>query len=503
MPPAPAGESGAAPPRRDRPWASAVWRRRRPTPQDPAGVAASGGQRGRAAEAPEGGASPHRRARCSGLAGRSVCRAPGAGGARGSPRRPRPACAAFCLACASARPRAERHGATPGIPACARPTQRQAREEQSLGTPAPVALRPLTAVAPSGPAPPALACHTLQRPRASGRARRGPLGARLEQAARGRAGPDPQAVSPWRRRACSRRRWAGTPIGGETVTAGRGWRLPRALGRTRAVTTRDAPARWQRRAHVPGASPRRGAPPGCCDRLQGRRGQGSARRGLASMAWRVAVDPCRHWWGRETRRTGPARAPGGHHVATALACCAGVAPLRCATPAGCCPWVAVTPFPTSPVAKHAWVRQALPGMPLPPPPPAVLHRHETRLEPTHHRRGVGACGWPARPFVVRATAPAGVAPAGLCLGSCSGVPGARGMPDPRRGRPPAGAWRAVAAGAQPLPPPSRLACASSRLPSPASLSAHLPGSLALAGDRRHYPVPRADRGGGEAPPGHR
>ena len=126
MPPAPAGERGAAPPSRP-----SVGSRRveetAPHPAGPDGVAASGGQRGPAAvHAVRDRRAPRLGVRQRAPPGRAAGRAPG-----------RPRLRAAC----------------PG----------PARAEQSLGQPAPGALRPLTAVAPWAGSP-ALACHALQCP---------------------------------------------------------------------------------------------------------------------------------------------------------------------------------------------------------------------------------------------------------------------------------------------------------------------------------------------------
>ena len=280
-------------------------------------------------------------------------------------------------------------------------------------------------------------------------------------------GSSPPAVRPGRRRACSRRRWARNPSGAR----------------------RSPPARL---AHVPGARPRRGAPPGGLRSAPGPAEPGPAGRGLASRAWRGDGGPCRHGGGE--RRAGPAPRESPAATTSLRPWRAARALPRCAAP----PPRAVAlglPSPVSPPVlwRHTRGCAGVAGRaPCPRCPAVAPARDAPRADAQASGRGARGgparpawCGSPPQPGWPRLAA--AWAPAAVCPARAGGTT--------RRGRPPAGAWRAGAAGATPRPPLT----GGHALPpaSPPRLPRGAPaGSLALAGTRRADPVPHADQGGG-------
>ena len=176
-----------------------------------------------------------------------------------------------------------------------------AGEEASVGTPEPRDVRPLTALAPRAGCLD-LSCPTMQ----------------------GQGQPD-WRCSPALGHACGRRRAAmlvhqtgGEPwleegllhgeMGQEPCPARgghsrRACRRPRSMERTSVVTTRDDPARWQRRERVPGARQRSWAPPALPRSAQAPAGRGPAGRGRAYTAASVDVGPCPPVWGERPEAT--------------------------------------------------------------------------------------------------------------------------------------------------------------------------------------------------------
>jgi hypothetical protein len=215
-------------------------------------------------------------------------------------------------------------------------------------------------------------CH-LGAPRS--RSAPGPVGPDNQRGAPGGGGPAPGGEGPGTRRArsCPRRR---------------GWRLPRARGRTSVGPTRAATDRWPRREHVPGASHRRGAPPGVLRAAHGPAATGPAGRRAGLQGSERGRWPVPPGWGLETRRQGNARSPCGRPVATARACCAGVSPRIWSTPALRFPQCSVTRCTASTVADNAGGRRRCRACPLPPLPIGGA----CPLRPGSRRTMVGAWG---------------------------------------------------------------------------------------------------------------